>query len=223
MSKSCVAFNLAYVSHKGKHGKSGNSQLRAKLRYFQYRNDRDGTIPQEQGLERWVDRGLGTSWGEVQRNCSRLASRDVLAWTLVISPDPQLMELVPETSRLPLLKSITEQTVEAYYNARGADVAEYSYVTHERLTNKEQPDDEGVPQLHSHVILPGSVPVLEGGREAFYNRASEGHFEQFRSIANSIFGTELDRMIGKDWRLEREQNTPQKPLMGQRDLGWDIE
>jgi hypothetical protein len=59
----------------------------------------------------------------------------VLAWSWVVSPAPDLMALVPEGLRRDLLIDLTERVVEAYYTARGADVPEYAFVVHDRLTS----------------------------------------------------------------------------------------
>ena len=204
MSKATIVFDLAFSSWKGRRGPTPNgySELKARLKYFQYRNDQNGHIPQEAGLERWTDRGLGLRWGDILSNCKQLSSEKVLAWTLVVSPAPDLMALVPEALRPDLVKSITEQIVETYYVERGVEVPEYSYVLHDRLTNGDA-DGERKQQLHTHVVLPGTVPVVEGGREPFYNRSRKGHIDQLRQIVNTKFEMELDKSIGPDWRQWR--------------------
>ncbi|MEP7287912.1 MAG: hypothetical protein ABI947_19345 [Chloroflexota bacterium] len=212
MSKATIVFDLAFSSWKGQRGSgsTGYTELKARLKYFQYRNDRNGHIPQEEGLERWTDRGLGPSWGDILSNCQALGSEKVLAWTLVVSPAPDLMALVPEGQRPELVKSITEQIVETYYTERGVEVPEYSYVLHDRLTNGSQNGGDRIQQLHTHVVLPGTVPVVEGGREPFYNRSRKGHFEQLRDITNTTFATALDKRIGPEWRNLR---VPERPLL----------
>ncbi len=114
MSKAIIVPDLAYASRKGR----GYRALKGKLKYFQFRDDRDGHIPQEQGLERWHDRGLGLHYREILNQCNRLSTSSVLAWTWVISPDPTLIALVPEAEREALVINLTEEIVEAYYTAR---------------------------------------------------------------------------------------------------------
>ena len=63
----------------------------------------------------------------------RLQSKHVLAWTWVISPAPDLMELVPQDERRQLLYDLTERIVEDYYTERGFDVPEYSYILVRRV------------------------------------------------------------------------------------------
>lgn len=56
--KQRVIANVKYQSSKGK----GAGKLKGILRYIQYRDDKDGHIPQERGLERWGDHGLGATF-----------------------------------------------------------------------------------------------------------------------------------------------------------------
>ncbi len=202
MSKAIIVPDLAFASRKGR----GYRALKGKLKYFQFRDDRDGHIPQEQGLERWHDRGLGLHYREILNQCNRLSTSSVLAWTWVISPDPTLMALVPEAERKALVTNLTEEIVEAYYTARGADVPEYSYVLHDRMTN-----DQSTPisQLHTHVVLPGTVPTVEGAREPFYNRANKGHLDLLRTISAQKLEAALDYHVGPTWRaLRSDLDTP---------------
>src|SRR5260221_9247231 len=99
--KAIIVPDLKFTSPQGRRGgkSNGRQELTAKLKYFTFRDDRDGHIPQEYGLERWHDRGLGQHYHDVLANCERLASNKVLAWTWVIAPAPDLMALVPEDQR----------------------------------------------------------------------------------------------------------------------------
>jgi hypothetical protein len=58
-SKAIIVPDLAFTTHKGRRGgkSSGYKELKAQLKYYQFRDDRNGHIPQEEGLERWVDNG----------------------------------------------------------------------------------------------------------------------------------------------------------------------
>ena len=74
--KAIIVPDLAYTSHKGRRGGSSNGykEMSARLKYLQYRDDADGHIPQEQGLERWQDHGLGMNYREILNNCASLSS-----------------------------------------------------------------------------------------------------------------------------------------------------
>jgi hypothetical protein len=215
MRKAIVVPDLAFTSRQGQDsGKpTGYRRLKAKLKYLQYRNDRNGHIPQEDGLERWVDRGLGQHYRDILKSCDQLGSRSVLAWTWVISPAPDLMALVPEAERQALVKTLTEQVVEAYYLARGAEVPEYAYVLHDRLTRAQEDGVEGWQQLHTHVVLPGTVPTVEGTREPFYNRASKGHVQLLQAITTRQFEAALDRHVGPEWRRLRPEPGMAEPVL----------
>ncbi len=207
MSKAIIVPDLAFTMHKGRgRNKAGGfGELKARLKYFQYRDDRNGHIPQEEGLERWHDRGLGQDYRSILNNCSRLASDRLLAWTWVVSPDPVLMAHVPEDQRQELVLSLTEEIVEAYYTARGVEVPEYSYVMHDRLTNGEDDSGERLQQLHTHVVLPTTVPTVEGARDTFDNRANKGHFKLLQAISTEKFEAALDYYVGPEWRLTRSE------------------
>jgi len=216
--KAIIVPDLAFTLHKGRgrNKAGGYGELKARLKYFQYRNDRNGHIPQEEGLERWHDRGLGKDYRHILNNCGDLASERMLAWTWVISPDPSLMALVPEAAREELVLSLTEEVIEAYYTARNVEVPEYSYVLHDRLTNEKEEASERLQQLHTHIVLPATVPTVEGARSAFDNRANKGHFQMLQAIAAEKFEAALDRYVGPEWRKQRpdlEQLPTEEPEM----------
>src|SRR5450432_2006694 len=198
--------DFRYISTSQTKGKGGISHLRGKLRYFQYRNDKTDHVAHQRGKprpERWRDMGLGSNYGEILKACQELQSKDVLAWTWVVSPAPDLMALVPDAQRRDLVRNLTESIVTQYYEARELDVPAYSYVLHDRDTK------EGEQQLHTHVVLPGTVETLLG-REPFYNNKKEGHVELFNRIADKQFELALDKTIGLDWRALRLEPEPEQ-------------
>ena len=193
--------DFRYISTSKAKGKGGIGHLREKLKYFQYRNDKADHVAHRRGLprpERWRDMGLGSNYGEILKACQELQSKDVLAWTWVVSPAPDLMALVPDAQRRDLVRNLTENIVTGYYEARGLDVPSYSYVLHDRDTA------EGEQQLHTHVVLPGTVETLLG-REAFFNNKKEGHVALFNRIADAQFALALDQAIGPEWRALRPE------------------
>lgn len=214
-AKALIVPDLAFTPHKTKAGDSGYSKLKAKLKYFQFRNDRDGHIPQEEGRERWVDKGLGQNYRDILNTCNDLSSHRLLAWTWVVSPAPDLMALVPEAQREELVKNLTEEIVEAYYSERGVDIPEYSYVIHDRLTKPGEDGSPGLQQLHTHVVLPATVPTVDGSREAFDNRANKGHFNTLREISTIKFEAALEHYVGPEWRTLRPDLEPTQPPIEQ--------
>lgn len=208
MAKAIIVPDLAYISHQGRPGgrSNGRNELKAILKYLQYRDNPDTYIPHDNGIERWHDRGLGSGYADILERCGALSSDKVLAWTWVISPAPDLMLRLPESERVPMLIALTDRIVEDYYTARGMDVPEYAFVMHDRMTNAESGYPEPLHQLHTHVVLPGTVPTLEGDRTPFYCRASKGHVDLLRDVSTAHFSAELDRLADPEWRLLRREH-----------------
>jgi hypothetical protein len=201
--KPSIVASFAYIAPKGRGRHSGYRHLRARLKYVQYRDDRDTHVKQSALADRWLDRGLGNHYRAILQRCAALNSKHVLAWTWVVSPAPDLMALVPEDLRRDLLIDLTERIVESYYTARGLEVSEYSFVLHDRLTNAKDDGQPGLRQLHAHVILPGTAPTLEG-RQAVYNNTDKGHEQLFHEVAAGHFEAALDELVGPTWRRLRE-------------------
>lgn len=211
MAKAICVPDLKYASWKGRRG-NGVNELRRKLKYFTYRSDRDGHIPQRHGLERWQDRGLGRTYPDILKRCERLGSTSVLAWTWVIAPAPDLIALVPAPLREQVVKTLTEEVVEAYYEARGMDIPEYSYVLHDRAVQSGEGVAIGLQHLHTHVILPGTAADADGTRRPFYNRSSKGHVDLLRRLSTETLERLLDVHIGPRWRLLRPEPSMQQAI-----------
>jgi hypothetical protein len=145
---------------------------------FQYRDDRRQHIKQVVGKRRWVNKGLGQTYGEINTNCQKLATdslkQNVAARTLVISPELSFMQALPEHRRIPVLAELTEMTVERWFDAMALPTAEHSYVIHRGLSKAERPDGltkdvaAGQEFLHSHVVLAATVPGFEADREKYW-------------------------------------------------------
>ena len=209
MSKAIIVVDFAYRGPKRAGRGGGLRGLHAMLRYLQYRDRRSRQPAPPHSGERWQDRGLGRSHSEVLRRCLALQSRHVLAWTWVISPAPDLMEQVPVSERRALLAELTERVVEDYYDARGFDVPEYSYVMH-RARTKAADGQPAQDHLHTHVVLPGTASSA-AERLPVYNNATRGHDRLFREIASRHFAELLDAR-GIDWRPLREVPPPAPTL-----------
>jgi len=205
MSKPIIIPDWAYKGHKRAGRGTGRQGLKATLKYLQYRDKKNNHLAQNHAYERWQDRGMGVSYGEIFKNCDALQSKHVLAWTWVISPAPDLMELVPRDQRRELLYELTERVVEDYYTERGFDVPEYSFLMHSAKT-KGKDGEPPQEHLHTHVILPGTAPST-ADRLPVYNNTTKGHDRLFREIAAAHFADMLDER-GIDWRPLREEPAP---------------
>jgi len=205
LSKAIIVVDFAYKGPKRKGRGTGHKGLRSTLKYLQFRDNRTEHLAQVQDDERWRDLGMGTHYREIFENCDHLQSKHVLAWTWVVSPAPDLMALVPEEKRAQLVCDLTERVVEDYYTERGFDLPEYSYILHDRPT-----DDEGLQQLHTHVVLPGTAPSV-AERLPVYNNKERGHDALFRQVASRHFAEMLDDVVGPEWRHEREEEPEVKP------------
>ena len=200
--KAIIVVDFAYKGPKRSGRGTGPQGLKATLKYLQYRDQRNNRLAQSRRSERWQDRGMGVSHGEIYQHCTDLQSQHVLAWTWVISPAPDLMALVPEPQRRDLLYELTERVVEDYYTERGFDVPEYSYVMHSART-KPKDGEPAHGHLHIHVVLPGTAPST-ADRLPVYNNSTKGHDRLFREIATRHFADLLDER-GIDWRRLREE------------------
>ncbi|MBI5928209.1 MAG: hypothetical protein HY862_02790 [Chloroflexi bacterium] len=194
MGQTLIIANLRYIKPKRTGRGQGTKGLRSMLKYLQYRNDRQGHIPSG-SQDRWVDRGLGLHHQAILKSCTDLTSREVLAWTYVISPEPDLMALIPEKERRPFIQALTEDIIEGYYAERGC-TAPYAYVVHEALTQ------DGRPHTHTHVILPGTARDDLEGWQPFTNFRSKGHLMLLDRIANGELTQALNFKIGLGWQGE---------------------
>lgn len=177
-----IISNMAYIKHP--------KEMLGKLRYFQYRDDKHDHIHHRRGQmrpRRWVDCGLGDSYRTIFDACQTHQSEHVFAWTWVVSPDPAVMALVPEHQRRMLLERLTENLVEEYYEARDENMPSYSYVIHDRDAST------GQQQLHTHVVLLGTVQALSGDRP-FYNNRKDGHIDLFNQLSEAVFKRELSEL-----------------------------
>ena len=183
----------------------------------------------------WMTAGrtadLGKGWREVYENAGKFAGPYVLAHHLVIAPAPDLMALVPEELRHELVREVTERTIEAWHEARGLNVPEFSFVLHDRDTD----DEQGMQMLHTHVFVAGTIENSIGERESHRvdrqqvctDRGGLKREDNLHHIARHEFETLLDRTIGHEWRLLREAELDQEPVLPDLDIntgfGLDID
>lgn len=210
MSKAIIVVDFAYKGTQRKGYGTGRKGLSSTLKYLQFRDKVQNQLAVNRDYERWQDRGMGLHWREILKNSDSLQSKHVLAWTWVISPAPDLMELVPKGQRRDLVCDLTEHIVEEYYTERGFEVPEYSYILHDRDTETED-GSEPMQQLHTHIILPGTAPLAGSDRAAVYNNKEKGHDALFREIASRHFSEALDRLVGPEWQHLREDPESSEP------------
>jgi hypothetical protein len=177
------------------------------LRYLTYRDGRVGLIKQVSGMERWVDRGMGSSVGEVVRRCDDLRSDHVLLFSLVCNPNPDLISMVAPDERGRFVRDLTERMVEDFFEARGLDTGcEFSYVMHHRLT--DDPQAPGRHDPHTHVVLPGTVYDEEhGGRAPLYfsQNRKVNHIEMLHDVTKRSMVDLMGRYVGPDWEQRYDE------------------
>ena len=188
-------------------------QLRGKLRYFQYRdNKRDHIVQRDEHgepLRRWVNRGLGAYHAEIARNCESLATedlvQDVSARTLVISPQIDLMQAIPPERQEQVIAELTDTIVEGWFGAMDAPTPAYSFVIHHGETANERPNgrpkevDGNREFLHTHVILAATVPGLETERETY-----KVYSDQLRTL-HDVGRETMERIWERELGRERVQ------------------
>ncbi len=198
MKKQALICNLMYKLDT----REGRSDLLRLLKYVQYRDDRDQHIPQMDGRERWVDRGLGDNYRAISRTCYRLSQDkanpdQVLARMLVVSPHPDLVAALPHDWRHAALRDLTEAMIENYFEANDLPVPEYAFVIHDPQT------ESGVQRLHSHVFFPATVPDLEGRRAYALRRPQMPRFHQVR---DEVITDVWSRLLGAERVAELDQS-----------------
>jgi len=213
MSKLSIIPNWKYQ----KPSKGGYKGLKKLLKYVSYRESPDHR-PVDLS-DRWTDCGLGSGWREVYENAGKLSGPYVLAHHLVIAPAPGLMALVPEELRQEIVCEVTERTIEGWFAARGLNIPEYSFVTHDRDTD----DDYGLQNLHTYVFVAGTVENSIGERESHRvdrqhvctDRGGLNREDNLHHIARREFEQALDRTIGQEWRLLREVEAEEPSIISE--------
>ena len=206
MSKPIIIPNWQYQKPTA----GGYKGLKKLLKYVSHRESPDHR-PLETEL-RWTDCGLGDSWKTVYQNAIQLAGPYVLAHHMMISPAPDLMQLIPEEIRQEVVREVTERTIETWHIERGLAVPEYAYCLHDRDT-----DEADLQQLHTHIFIAGTIDNGVGERQSHRvnreqvctDRGGLNRADNLHHIAPHEFEQILDRSIGMDWRLQRELDSEQ--------------
>ncbi len=195
-----------------KPSKDAHRGLKRLLKYVSFReNPEHFALPDH---ERWTDCGLGDSWKSVYEKLVELKGPYVLTHHMVISPAPDLMELVPDDLKYEVVREVTERTIETWHLERGLSVPQYAHVLHDRDTS-----EFGLQQLHSHVFIAGTIENSLGERESHrVNREqvvadprSMQRADNLHRIARQEMETLLDRTIGLEWRDLRQPEEEMEP------------
>jgi hypothetical protein len=136
--------------------KNNINQQNQHLNYLTYRPDPDGTIPQDRGRSRWIDRGLGHTGATIAASLNHFKSPHVYAWNLIISPNPKaLADLKHPTMRENFMRHLVEHSLEDWFEAQGKPRPLYAYVYHDK-------DNEltGLKQPHAHIVMAGTYDDL---------------------------------------------------------------
>jgi len=195
---------------------SKRSELKGKLKYFQYRDGVDEHLEQNGLPERWMNNGLGQSFGEIYANCQQMATthlqNNVAARTLVISPQVDMMQAIPEERRMDVLHELTEATVDGWFEEMDKPITEYSHILHRAETADERPDgqlkdrDSGVEFLHTHVIVAPTYEEIDGSRQPYkvYSKQLQQLHEVAREEMERIWTRELgpERVAELNQQLE---------------------
>jgi len=202
----CVA-NLKYK----KPTQNETRRVKNLIKYLTYRDSRDDYVPQGTGKERWVDRGMGHTVAQIARSCEDYQSEHVLLFSLVINPNPALIEMIPPNRREAFVRTLTEATVEDFFAARGIDTGvEYAYVVHHRQTT-----DEGEPgrhNPHAHVVLPGTFYNADEGRRVplyFSQNRRANHIELLHAITERNMAILMEHVVGRDWERTYDAQHPE--------------
>lgn len=182
------------------------------LKYVSFRENPEHFVLESH--ERWTDCGLGDNWKEVYANLVDMKGPYILAHNMLISPAPDLMELVPDDLKHEVVREVTERTIETWHIERGLAVPEWSYVLHDRDTS-----EYGLQQLHAHVFIAGTIENSLGERESHRVGKSQvvanpyalEREDNLHRIARDQMEQMLDRTIGLDWRELRPPDPEPTP------------
>ncbi len=196
--------------------KADQEQLTGKLKYFQYRDDKQTHVLQRgEGERSWIDRGLGDTYSEIAQTATALATvglaKDVAARTLVIAPQMDFMAAIPEDDREKTLAELTETTIEQWFAQANLPTPQYSFVIHQgdvaenRVDGQDKDLQRSEAYYHSHVVLAATIPGLEHEREGYKVYSDEGRVPKTPGI-NAVTLTGLHESARENMALiwERE-------------------
>ncbi|HUN09085.1 MAG TPA: hypothetical protein PLQ56_20935 [Aggregatilineales bacterium] len=219
---------VANVQYK-KPSADGAKQSRNLLRYLTYRESRDEAARYTAGKDRWHDHGMGGSVADIAARCDDLKSEHVLAFSLVVNPNPDLVALVAPEDREAFAWELTEGVIEDFFDRRGLDTGvEWAGVLHHRLT--DDPEAPGLHNPHVHVVLPGTVYSEEHGCRVplFFSRNRKvDHIELLHRTTEDQMVPLLDRYVGPEWELRYDHlaavREAQMAITEDEPHGWTID
>jgi hypothetical protein len=205
-------------------------ELRGKLKYFQFRDDKDGASHVRQfdedgeRVRRWIDRGLGDEHWQIFQNCEALATddlqRNVSARMLVIAPEVHMMQAIPEERRIAVLEELTAQTVENWFERMDLPTAEHAFVIHDSRPSDERPDGHDKDEahlsehyLHSHVVLAATVAGL-GERETY--GVYREQIQQLHEVGRDAMARIWERELGAERVAELDAELAERAERYQR-------
>ncbi|MBZ0319103.1 MAG: hypothetical protein K8L91_21995 [Anaerolineae bacterium] len=203
-----------------KPSKAAHRGLKKYLKYVAFRENPEHFELEEH--EKWTDCGLGSNWREVYAKLTELKGPYILAHNMLISPAPDLMELVPDDLKHELVREVTERTIETWHIQRGLTVPEYSFCLHDRDTT-----DYGLSQVHAHIFIAGTIENSLGERESHRVGKSQvvaspyalERQDNLHRIARDQMEQMLDRTIGVEWRELRPPDP--EPASTEQPTLWD--
>jgi hypothetical protein len=185
----------------------GAKQSKNLLRYLMYRESRDEKAQHVAGRERWVDHGMGGSVAEIAQRCDDLKSEHVLTFPLVVNPSPDLIAMVAPEDREQFVRELTDSMVNGFFDERRLDTGiEYSYVLHHRLT--DDPQVPGLHDLHTHIVLPGTVYDEEHGQRVplFFSRNRKvNHIDLLHDVTEQMMVAQMERYVGPEWEQRYDE------------------
>lgn len=191
---------VANVQYK-KPSADGAKQSKNLLRYLTYRESRDEAARYAAGKDRWHDHGMGGSVADIAAHCDDLKSEHVLAFSLVVNPNPDLVAMVAPEDREAFVWELTEDVIDDFFDRRGLDTGvEWAGVLHHRLT--DDLESPGLQNPHVHMVLPGTVYSEEhGGRvPLFFSRNRKvDHIELLHRATEDRMVALMDHYVGPEW------------------------
>lgn len=135
------------------------------------------------------------------RNCRAYRSRHVFAWTLVFNANPEIMTMVQQSTHESFVDQLTQLSLAAYADELGLDEGclEYSYVVHFRRSLA--PESPGLPNPHSHVILPGTLySPRHGQRIGLYFSRRRRDVQLLHRVTEQTMASLMVGIAGPDWQ-----------------------